>query len=463
MPVSNQLVGQKVGDYEVIKSIGMGGMGAVYEGKHPIIGKRVAIKVLLPQFSEDEGAIKRFFDEARAVNEIGHRGIVDIFSLGQLPDGAHYLVMEYLDGTSFEGLLKQRGTLPPVEALGLLEEVLEAVGAAHRAKIIHRDLKPSNIFLVDGGSGRPYVKLLDFGVAKLAADADGVSKATGLIGTPLYMAPEQVEGKRASAATDIYSLGVVLFELLTGRPPFEALSPMEMMNRHLEAIPPRVSQLRPGLPPEIDRLVERMLAKKPQDRPQDAEELRAELANIRARLESPRRSSKEMSSADESATRLRPSIRNTGEKLGADLPVVPTDAAIPVHRDPRGSDFKKFGVQDVGPTVPMRQSAPVPPPPTQAQLEMRKKMSQTAPTLPAEDLETDLERPAPKKASRSGSQPTTDLKTALMEPGAKLPPSNAPLPTAHGLEPRKNSMALVYVLAAVGGALIVALVMALMG
>src|SRR5688572_6525158 len=119
MPPPSQLIGQKVGEYDVVGRIGTGGMGAVYEGKHPIIGKRVAIKVLLPEFSEDPGAIKRFFDEARAVNEIHHRGIVDIFALGQLPDGAHYLVMELLQGSSFAQLLEARKKLPPAEALGL--------------------------------------------------------------------------------------------------------------------------------------------------------------------------------------------------------------------------------------------------------------------------------------------------------------------------------------------------------
>jgi serine/threonine-protein kinase len=288
MPPPPRLPVQKVGEYDVVGHIGTGGMGAVYEGRHPVIGKRVAIKVLLPQYSEDKDALRRFFDEAKAVNAIRHRGIVDIFGMGQLPDGSHYLMMEYLEGQSFDQLLKARKSLPVLEALTLLEEVLEAVGAAHAAKIIHRDLKPSNLFLVENERGRPYVKLLDFGVAKLSSDADGVSKveASGIVGTPIYMSPEQITGKRAGPPADIYALGVMLFELVAGKPPFFGASLIQMMSMHREAKPPRLTELKPGTPIEVERLVDRMLAKAPQDRPQDAEALRAEVASIRARLES---------------------------------------------------------------------------------------------------------------------------------------------------------------------------------
>jgi serine/threonine protein kinase len=322
-PPPPRLPVHKVGEYEVVGHIGSGGMGAVYEGKHPVIGKRVAIKVLLPQFSEDAGALKRFFDEAKAVNAIRHRGIVDIFGMGQLPDGSHYLVMEYLEGQSFDQLLKARKALPAVEALALLEEVLEAVGAAHGAKIIHRDLKPSNLFLVDGGAGRPYVKLLDFGVAKLSADADGVSnaQASAIVGTPIYMSPEQISGKRAGPAADIYALGVMLFELIAGKPPFTGASLMAMMNQHMEAKPPRLTGLKPGTPVEIEHLVDRMLAKKPSDRPQDAEALRAEVASLRARLEGPAAPTLDEEVAP---TQLRPS-GNSGSHRDFDNTALPTD------------------------------------------------------------------------------------------------------------------------------------------
>jgi serine/threonine protein kinase len=290
MPATH-LIGQKVGEYEVVRRIGLGGMGAVYEGRHPLIGKRVAIKVLLPQFSEDEAQMKRFLAEARSVNEIRHRGIVDIFAFGETVGGAHYFVMEFLEGTSFEGLLKSRHSLAPGEALALMEEVLDAVAAAHQAGIIHRDLKPSNLFLVDVGRGRPFVKLLDFGLAKLTRDEGGAvgAEATGIVGTPRYMAPEQVNGLRAGPEADVYALGVVLFELISGRPPFVADSPLELMTRQLEARPPRLSELVPGTPLEVERLVERMLAKRPQDRPRDAESLRAEVARLKSRLDAPAR------------------------------------------------------------------------------------------------------------------------------------------------------------------------------
>jgi serine/threonine protein kinase len=285
------LIGTKVGEYEVIRRVGLGGMGAVYEGRHPLIGKRVAIKVLLPQFSEDEAQMKRFLAEARAVNEIRHRGIVDIFAFGELEGGSRYFVMEFLEGASFEQLLKSRRSLPAAEALTLMEEVLDAVAAAHQAGIVHRDIKPSNLFLVDIGRGRPFVKLLDFGLAKLTSDESGGERqeATGIVGTPKYMSPEQVNGLKAGPEADIYALGVVLFELIAGKPPFVASSPVELMTRHLDARPPRLSEVAPGTPADLERLVERMLAKRPQDRPGDAEALRSEVARLRSRLDVPLR------------------------------------------------------------------------------------------------------------------------------------------------------------------------------
>jgi serine/threonine protein kinase len=336
MTSSATLLGQKVGEYEVVARLGTGGMGAVYEGRHPIIKKRVAIKVLLPQFSQDKDANKRFIDEARAVNEIRHRGIVDIFAFGQLGDGSHYLVMEFLQGNNLAALLESRGKLPPIEALALVEEVLDAVAAAHHAHVIHRDLKPQNIFLVDTGQGRPYVKLLDFGVAKLT-DGDGETRggSTGVIGTPIYMPPEQVRGHKLGPATDIYALGVVLFELLAGRPPFQADNAVAMMGRHLEAAPPRVSMFLPGIPHDLDMLVDRMLAKRPEDRPQDAEELRAELVKIRSRLELPQRTaSEQLSTIDEEVgpTFVRPAHPTFEPGQGPTDPIVSSPSFIAADR-----------------------------------------------------------------------------------------------------------------------------------
>lgn len=267
------LIGSKIGEFEVLRRLGVGGMGAVYEGKHPIIGKRVAVKILHPHLAEQPEVLKRFEAEARAVNEIGHRGIVDIFSFGQLADGSHYFVMELLEGKSFEQLLKEDGAMPMAPALAHFAEILEAVGAAHAAKVIHRDLKTSNIFLVTATRGRPFVKVLDFGIAKLQAAPDVTRTKGGVMGTPQYMAPEQVLGHAVGPHTDVYALGVVLFEMLAGRTPFVAQDSLAMMRMQVKEPAPPLSSVMRGVPPDVESVVMRMLEKAPSDRPKSCDEV----------------------------------------------------------------------------------------------------------------------------------------------------------------------------------------------
>ncbi|MGZ3461241.1 MAG: serine/threonine-protein kinase, partial [Archangium sp.] len=164
---ADPLVGLKIGEYELRQRIGVGGMGLVYDGIQPLIGKRVAVKVLRPELAAAEEQVARLLAEARAVNAIRHRGIVDIFGFGQVPDGRQYIIMEYLEGVALDAYLAEKGRLPVPEALDILDEVLGALGAAHGAGVVHRDLKPSNIFLVKQPDGSRYVKLLDFGLAKM--------------------------------------------------------------------------------------------------------------------------------------------------------------------------------------------------------------------------------------------------------------------------------------------------------
>ncbi|MDP3503387.1 MAG: protein kinase [Myxococcales bacterium] len=286
---NTDLAGRKIGEYEIIARIGVGGMGEVYEGRQPVIGKRVAVKVLLPSLSNEKELVERFLSEARAVNEIRHRGIVDIFSFGQLPEGSHYFVMEFLDGTPFDKLIKQRGALPIGEALSYIEEVLDALESAHAAGIVHRDIKPSNIFLVSTGRGKAYVKLLDFGIAKLGALANGSdsapqTRASMILGTPDYISPEQARGKPISAATDLYALGVVLFEMVTGFRPFRGENTLQTMWMHVEDKPPVPSTIRADIPPALDELILWAMEKDPASRPASAEEMRAHLEAVRASL-----------------------------------------------------------------------------------------------------------------------------------------------------------------------------------
>jgi serine/threonine-protein kinase len=281
--VEDPLIGLQVGEYRILELVGEGGMGVVYRGIQPVIKKKVAIKVLKPVFSTDESHVHRLVTEAEAVNAIGHRGIIDIFSLGRLPDGRPYIIMEFLDGEPLDVWLSRRGRPPLSVSLELLVEMCGPLAAAHRAGVIHRDLKPSNVFLCNQPDGTKYLKLLDFGLAKRAMGLDGSAAQTSeamVSGTPDYMAPEQARGLAISPRSDIYALGVVAFELFTGRVPFIGATPMDVMVGHVSKPAPRLRTFEPKMPAALDELVARMLAKEPEHRPQTIEEVRAALEEV---------------------------------------------------------------------------------------------------------------------------------------------------------------------------------------
>lgn len=265
--------GADVGEYRVVKQLGRGAFGAVYHATHTVIGKQVALKVLNASFSEDAAMAARFIDEARAVNRIAHPNIVDIFGFGVLPDGRKYCVMELLRGETLGDRVEKSGPLEPALALDVLSQIASALDAAHGSGIVHRDLKPENVFLcepVPGESRATKVKLLDFGIAQIA---DGLHQRTGsnmVLGTPAYMSPEQCRGARIDYRSDIYSLGVVAFELLTGKQPFHGENAFQLTAQHLTAEPPAPSKLVPALSPAVDQAVLVMLAKPPGARPATA-------------------------------------------------------------------------------------------------------------------------------------------------------------------------------------------------
>jgi eukaryotic-like serine/threonine-protein kinase len=260
--------GEMVGEYQIEGRIGEGGFGVVYRAVQPLIGKRVAVKVLLRHYASGEEVVERFVAEARAVNRIRHRHIIDIFSFGVLPDGRHYYVMELLEGETLDVLLARVGTLSPALAVELLRPVARALDAAHAAGIVHRDLKPENIFLSVDRDEEVYPKLLDFGIAKLFTGAAASKVESGVpVGTPHYMSPEQCRGRDVDQRTDIYSFGVVTFRAFTGRLPFEGEKAMGVMMAQVSAQPPRPSAICPSLPPSIDAPLLQMLAKDPAARP----------------------------------------------------------------------------------------------------------------------------------------------------------------------------------------------------
>jgi serine/threonine-protein kinase len=268
--------GTVVGEYRIERRLTAGGMGTVYAATHPIIGKRAAIKVLKAQHSRDALLIQRFVDEARAVNHIGHDHIVDIFAFGTLADGRSYFVMEWLEGLSLKQALR-RQHIPFLEAVRILDELCDALHAAHVKGIVHRDLKPDNVFLEDV-RGSSSVKLLDFGIAKLggtiqrtdASDVEATSPDV-VMGTPDYISPEQATARETTASADVYSLGVIAFEMFTGERPFHGEGPMEVLVKHVSQPAPAARSIRPEVPPSLERLLAAMLAKEPTERPSTVE------------------------------------------------------------------------------------------------------------------------------------------------------------------------------------------------
>lgn len=275
--VGDALVGQQVGEYQVLGRIGAGGMGLVYEAIQPVIGKRVAIKVLRPEYASDSEQMHRLLSEARAVNAVGHRGIIDIFAFGQLPDARHYFVMEFLHGESLEDFMLRSGPLTEAQAFAFLDEILSALGAAHAAGVVHRDLKPSNVFLVKQANGTPYVKVLDFGLAKVAQTPHGLTpqtRADMVVGTPEFMAPEQARGQAVGPATDLYSLGVLAYQMVTGKLPFTGGSAVEIVIKHVEEKPKPPSDAAPKLHRTFEAVILRLLSKRAEDRPASADHAR---------------------------------------------------------------------------------------------------------------------------------------------------------------------------------------------
>jgi serine/threonine-protein kinase len=274
--------GTVAGEYVIESKLGQGGMGAVYGARHPLIGKRAAIKVISRDLSASQEAVDRFVREAQAVNQIGHPNIVDVFGFGRLPDGRSFFVMEWLVGETLRSRMLRPLALG--EALELLDQIATALEAAHEAGVLHRDLKPDNVFLVAHKGSKPTVKLLDFGLAKLQGGGDGRidHTRTGVVmGTPLYLSPEQAKGVQVAFPADIYSLGAVAYEMCAGKVPFLADSAVEIMAKHISERAVPMFQIAPHTPLALDGLVADMMEKDPARRPTIAD-VRTRLAAIRA-------------------------------------------------------------------------------------------------------------------------------------------------------------------------------------
>jgi serine/threonine protein kinase len=272
------------GRYLIKRIVGEGGMGLVYEAEHVEIGRRVAVKVLHAMYTRQTEVLARFRSEARAATRIGHPHIIDVFDSGTTVDGAVYFVMEFLEGRDLGQLIEDVGPLSAQRAVVIAREVCQALMAAHRSGILHRDLKPENVFLIQRDGNPDFVKVLDFGIAKtLDAVSERVGRLTNpgmAMGTPEYMAPEQAAGQPVDARADVYAVGAILYEMLSGRPPHEGGNIMELLTAKATKAPTPVEVLRPDVPRDLGQLVMRTLAISPDLRPQSMESMAQELGRL---------------------------------------------------------------------------------------------------------------------------------------------------------------------------------------
>jgi eukaryotic-like serine/threonine-protein kinase len=268
-----------LGQYRLRKRIGGGGMGEVYLAEHHLLKRPCAIKMIQPEGLSEPNALVRFEREVQLTATLSHPNTVEVFDYGRTEDGTYYYVMEYLPGMSLGDLVERHGPLPPARAVYLLRQVCGALSEAHMAGLIHRDVKPSNIFAARRGGMDDVAKLLDFGLVQPVTPRAAHLSAEGqVLGTPRFMSPEQARGRELDARSDIYSLGAVAYYLLTGRPPFDEDDGIEVMIAHARdpVVPP--SQVRSGIPADLERVVLRCLAKSPADRFPDAQRLERELS-----------------------------------------------------------------------------------------------------------------------------------------------------------------------------------------
>ena len=273
--VADELIGKQVdnGEYVIVDRIGSGGMGSVYKAEQPSMNRMVAIKVLHPRFATRDDLVARFRREARAMSQLSHPNTARVYKYGALDDGAVYFVMDYLEGRNLAAWVRENGPMEAERAIAVMVQVCGALEEAHRAGIVHRDLKPENVFLTQQSGTADFPKVLDFGLAKMSEKQMGrgsmMFTQQGMVfGTPEFMSPEQAQGEALDQRSDIYSLALILYELITGKLPFDAKTPLDMMKAHVRDVPIPLSQRVPGKPfwPEFEAVMNKALAKNPNDR-----------------------------------------------------------------------------------------------------------------------------------------------------------------------------------------------------
>lgn len=347
--------GSVVGDvYEIDARLGAGAMGEVYAAHHIRLGKRVAVKVIGEGLSEDSASIERFAQEAQTLAKIQHPAIVAVDHVGELADGRAFFVMELLRGEPlFERI--HRGRIPLREALSILDQMARGLEAAHAQGVVHRDLKPENTFLVHLPGEPPMVKILDFGLSKLAADVDRRAEKTQsgvAIGTPMYMSPEQARGRDVDHRTDIYALGVVAYELILGRPPFpHARTAPEHWAAHLSEAPPLPRSIWPEIPPQLDLVLFALIAKDPAHRPT--------LAQVRAVIAAVRDESRQSQRAATEIVRPRPTRPTHAVTIAISVLAMVVGVAIGMGVVRKSSETQPSPPEEAKPSEPTQ--LPIPP------------------------------------------------------------------------------------------------------
>ena len=264
------------GRYRLEASIGAGGMAEVFRGFDSRLDRAVAVKILAPQYAKDPSFVGRFRREAQAAARLNHPNVVGVYDSGS-DDGTHFIVMEFIEGRTLADFLSKGGRLAPTKAVEITERIADALDAAHAQGVIHRDIKSANVMVTRAG----VVKVMDFGIARIAEGAENVTQTAAVLGTASYLSPEQAQGLPVDARSDIYSLGIVLYEMLAGAPPFEGDSAMAVAYKHVQETPPPPSAKNPDVPPALDAVVMRALAKNPANRYATAAEFRDDLERVR--------------------------------------------------------------------------------------------------------------------------------------------------------------------------------------
>jgi serine/threonine-protein kinase len=326
-PPADPLLGRMLeGRYRIDSVIGQGGMGVVYRGFQPAMDRAVAIKVLRAELGRDAAIVKRFEREARAASRLSHPNIITLYDFGQTHDRLMYIVMELLDGEPLRTTLQREGAIGPARALDIAFQLGDALSSAHAAGVVHRDLKPENVFRRAVGVRPDFLKILDFGVAKLVTTepASQITSAGMVLGTPLYMSPEQVLGEEVDHRADLYAVGIMLYEMLVGDHPFRDTRAVAVLLNHLQKEPPRLAEVAPALSKdlELQRVLDRAMAKRPEARFQSAAEMLAALASVQV----------DGAPAGESILRTgsSPKIRNDAALAVTRAPELPAPTIPPV-------------------------------------------------------------------------------------------------------------------------------------